>query len=183
MVITMTNRLLAVVIAIALSSGIAAHAAQDPQRPLAPIAVPAATDLPTVLQTAASHLTETATGAIDPAGTIRAAYQRDHVALERLRQQASALKGSAHPAFNQYVNDQEAALTEIEHTALATARPEASSTIAAMDQLVNAAGAHLNQLLQTNAKANNGNGQDNGSANGEGKSNNAGSANGVRNGN
>src|SRR6266852_2083734 len=99
--ITITNRLLSIVIALALTSGIVAHAAQAPQRPLAPVTLPA------TLQTAASHVGETATGAIDPSGAIRAAYQRNRVALEHLRQQASALKGRAHAAFNQFISDQE----------------------------------------------------------------------------
>src|ERR1700731_3124940 len=140
---SMTSRLLGVVIAFALTGGIVAHAAEAPQRPLAPITFPSATALPVVLQTAASHVAETATGAIDPTAAIRAAYQRDHVALEHLRQQASQLKGSAHPAFNEYISDQEGALTELERTALATSRPAVASTIAAMDNLVTAAQAKL----------------------------------------
>ena len=141
MVITMTNRLLSVVIALALTSGIVAHAAQSPQRPLAPVT------LPDALQTAASHVSETATGAVDPSAAIRAAYQRNHVALEHLRQQASALKGGAHAAFNQFISDQEEALTQIERTALATSRPAVSSAIAAMDNVVAAAEAELNREL------------------------------------
>jgi hypothetical protein len=120
-----TNKLLGVVIAFALTSGIAAHAAQAPQRPLAPI---------------------------DPGAAIRSAYARDHVALEHLRQQASQLKGSAHPAFNQYVSDQESALTELERTALATSRPVVASTIAALDALVSQAQAKLDlELSQAGA--------------------------------
>src|SRR5438270_6224805 len=147
MVISMTNRLLAVVIALALSGGIAAHAAQEPQRPLAPITFPSASALPAALQTAASRIGETATSAIDPSAAIRSAYQRDRVALEHLRQQASQLKGSAHPAFNQLISDDEAALTELARAALATTRPVASSTIAAMDKLVASAQAELNRQL------------------------------------
>src|SRR5207237_6015085 len=151
MVISMTNRLLALVIALALSGGIAAHAAQAPQRPLAPIALPSASALPaalqTALQTAASRITETATGAIDPSAAIRSAYQRNRVALEHLRQQGSQLKGSAHPAFNQLISDDERALTELERAALATTRPVASSTIAAMDKLVASAQSELNRQL------------------------------------
>jgi hypothetical protein len=146
MVITMTNRLLGIVIALALTSGIVAHAAQAPQRPLAPVTLPA------TLQTAASHVSETATGAIDPSGAIRAAYQRNRVALEHLRQQASALKGSAHAAFNQFITDQELALTQTERAALATSRPDASSAIAAMDTLVTTAQARLDlELSQATA--------------------------------
>src|ERR1700682_5190299 len=113
MVIKMTNRLLSIVLAIALTSGIVAHAAQAPQRPLAPIT------LPTTLQTAASHVSETATSAIDPPAAIRSAYQRNRVALERLRQQASPLKGSSRAAFNQFISDQERALTQGMRAALA----------------------------------------------------------------
>jgi hypothetical protein len=141
MVINMTNRLLGIVIALALTSGIAAHAAQAPQRPLAPITLPA------TLQTAASHVTESATGAIDPAAAIRAAYQRNRVALEHLRQQAAPLKGGAHAAFNQFVSDQELALTQTERAALATTRPDAQGAIVAMDKLVADAELELNREL------------------------------------
>src|SRR5207302_9066520 len=84
-----------------------------------PITLPAASSLPMTLQTAASRISETATAAIDPSAAIRDAYQRNHVALEHLRQAASQLKGSAHPAFNQLILTDEAALTELERTALA----------------------------------------------------------------
>lgn len=151
--ISMTSRLLGVVIGFALTSGIVAHAAEAPQRPLAPITLPSASALPDVLQTAASHVTESATGAFDPAAAIRAAYQRDHVALEHLRQQASQLKGSAHPEFNQYISDREGALTELERTALATSRPAAAGTIAAMDALVTAAQAKFDLELAASAKS------------------------------
>jgi hypothetical protein len=144
MVIKMTNRMLTIVIAIALTSGIAAHAAQAPQRPLAPLTLPA------TLQTAASHVGETATGAIDPSAAIRAAYQRNRVALEHLRQQASPLKGTARAAFDQFISDQELALTQAERTALATSRPDVSSSIAAMDSVVAAADAELNRELSQN---------------------------------
>jgi hypothetical protein len=147
-VFSMTNRLLGIVIAFALTSGIVAHAASAPQRPLAPVTLAAAaSSLPADLETAASHVTEAATSAVDPAGAIRAAYQRDHVALEHLRQQAAQLKGSAHPAFNQFISDQEAALLDIERTALASSRPASSTTIAAMDTLVTAAQSELNREL------------------------------------
>src|SRR3989440_12482813 len=99
----MTNRLLGIVIALALTSGVVAHAASAPQRPLSPIALPAASSLPTAIQTADSHISETATSAIDPAAAIRGAYHRDHAALAHLRQQATQLKVSAHPAFTQSI--------------------------------------------------------------------------------
>jgi hypothetical protein len=146
-VFSMTNRLLGMVIAFALTSGVVAHAASPAQRPLAPANLPSASGLPAALQIAASQISETATGAIDPGAAIRAAYQRDHVALEHLRQPASQLKGSAHPAFNQFISDQEAALLDVERTALASSQPAASSTIAAMDKLVTAAQAELNREL------------------------------------
>jgi hypothetical protein len=145
--ISMTSRLLGVVIAFALTSGIVAHAAEAPQRPMSPITLTSASALPVALQTAASHVAETATGAIDPGAAIRGAYQRDHVALEHLRQQASQLKGSAHPEFNQYISDREGALAELERTALATSRPAVASTIAAMDNLVTAVQAKLDSEL------------------------------------
>lgn len=147
MVISMTNRLLMMVIAFALTSGVVAHAAQAPERPLAPVTLPAASSLPMTLQTAASRLGEAATATIDPSGAIRDAYQRDHVALEHLRQAASALQGSAHPAFNQLILDDEATLTDIERGALATSRPSASSAIAAMDTVVAGAQAELDRQL------------------------------------
>src|SRR2546423_2493076 len=146
----MTNRLLGIVIALALTSGVVAHGASAPQRPLSPIALPAASSLPTAIQTAASHISETATSAIDPAAAIRGAYQRDRVALAHLRQQASQLKGSAPPAFNQFISDQELALTQTERAALATTRPDAQSAIAAMDKLVAAADRELNRQLSQN---------------------------------
>jgi len=145
MVTKMTNRLLSLVIAIALTGGIVAHAAQAPQRPLAPLTLPA------TLQTAASHVSETATGAIDPSAAIRAAYQRNRVALEHLRQQASPLKGSNHAAFDQFISDQELALTQTERTALATSRPAVSSSIAAMDKVVAVADEDLSRELSQNS--------------------------------
>jgi hypothetical protein len=151
MVIRMTNRLLSIVMAIALTSGIVAHASQAPQRPLAPVTLPAA------LQTAASHVSETATGAIDPSAAIRAAYLRNRVALEHLRQQGSPLKGSARDAFNQFVSDQELVLTQTERAALATSRPASSAAIAAMDKLVAAAEVELNRELSQAGGANSNN--------------------------
>src|SRR5436853_7000286 len=122
MVISMTNRLLALVIALALSGGIAAHAAQAPHRPLAPIALPSASALPAALQTAASRITETATGAIDPSAAIRSAYQRNRVALEDLRQQGSQLSARAHPTGNELMSDREPALTQQRRAARASTR-------------------------------------------------------------
>jgi hypothetical protein len=138
MAIRMTNRLLGIITVLALASGIAAHAAIAPTRPLAPITLPAA------LQAVVSRFAETATGTIDPSAAIRDAYQRDHVALEHLRLQAAQANSGAHPGFDQYITDKETALAELELTALATSRPDASSTIAAMDNLVTAAQAQLN---------------------------------------
>jgi hypothetical protein len=145
MVIKMTNRMLSIVIAIALTSGVVAHAASAPQRPLAPLTLPA------TLQTAASHVGETATGAIDPSAAIRAAYQRNRVGLEHLRQQASPLQGATRAAFEQFIADQELALTQTERAALATSRPDVSSSIAAMDNVVAAAESELNRELSQNS--------------------------------
>src|ERR1700694_4362183 len=159
MVIKMTNRLLSIVIAIALTSGIVAHASQAPQRPLAPLTLPA------TLQTAASHVGETATGAIDPGAAIGAASQRNRVALENLRQLASPLKGSARAAFEQFISDQELALTQTERTALATSRPAVSSSIAAMDKVVAAADAELNRELSQVHSANSNNAKNSNNSN------------------
>src|SRR6266480_2457928 len=115
---SMTNRLLGIVIALALTSGVVAHAASAPQRPLAPVSLPTASNLPAALQTAASRISEAATSTIDPAAAIRGAYQRDHVALE-----------------------------QTERAALATTRPDAQSAIAAMDKLVAATETELNREL------------------------------------
>jgi hypothetical protein len=141
MVITTTNRMLAIVIAIFLTSGIVAHAATAPERPLTP------GTFPTDLQTAAGRVSETAIATIDPSAAIRAAYQRDRVALERLRQQGSQLPDGTYPAFSQFISEQEAALTDTQRTALASSRPAASSTIAAMDSLVAAAQTELSRQL------------------------------------
>lgn len=165
MVIKMTNRLLALVMALAFSSGIIAHAAQDPatrqrtepQLTLGERTNPRQVSLPQVLQTAASKVSETAAAAIDPSAAIRAAYQRDHVALEHLRQSASQLKGNAHAAFNHLISDREVELTELERTALATRNPSATTAIAAMDKLVASTEAELVKALAeddaTKAKA------------------------------
>jgi hypothetical protein len=168
MVIKMTNRLLALVMALAFSSGIIAHAAQDPatrqrtepQLTLGERSNPQQVSLPQVLQTAASKVSETAAAAIDPGAAIRAAYQRDHIALEHLRQPASQLKGNAHPAFNHLISDREVALTELERTALATRNPSASTAIAAMDKLVATTEAELiRAVAQDDATKSKANGQ------------------------
>jgi len=77
MVTQMMNRLLAMVMAFAMGSGLAAHAAQDPHKTLPRVAMPTltlptATSLPATLQTAANHVSDSATSAIDPsAGAVR----------------------------------------------------------------------------------------------------------------
>ncbi|MDQ6883657.1 MAG: hypothetical protein M3077_05380 [Candidatus Dormibacteraeota bacterium] len=155
----MTNRLLATVMAFAFSTGIAAHAAQDPRHPLPGITVsavqgptvtghtvtapkltlktdslPAATSLPQALQIAANQVSGAATAAVDPAAAVRAAAQRDHVALEHLRQLVARLKGPARRALNQRISEDEARLVDIEKTALASR--SGGSSIKAMDDLV-----------------------------------------------
>jgi hypothetical protein len=171
MVTQMTNRLLAMVMTFAVSTGLAAHVAQNPQRTLPKVSLtsltlPRASSVPQAVQTAAAqlsdaanHVSETATAAVDPGAAIRAAFQRDHVALEHLRQQASVLKGSAHPAFNQLISNDEATLVEMEKTALASNNSSPSASIAAMDQLVTSAEAALAQAkAQPAAVKSNGNG-------------------------
>jgi hypothetical protein len=148
MITQMTNRLLATVMTFAVSTGLAAHAAQDPHKALPQVnltrlTLPTPSSVPQAVHTAAaqvtnaaSHVSDAATAAVDPSGAIRGAFQRDHVALEHLRQQASVLKGSAHPAFNQLISNDEAALVEMEKTALASNNSSPSASIAAMDRLV-----------------------------------------------
>jgi hypothetical protein len=144
----MTNRLLLIVIVCAFTSGVVAHAATAPQQPLTPFPLPAASSLPMALQTAASRIGETATGAIDPSAAIRGAYLRDHVALEHLRLTAAAqLPSGARPAYDQLISDDEAALIERVQTALATTRPSVFNAIAAMDAIVASAQAELNREL------------------------------------
>ncbi len=162
MVTQMTNRLLATVMTFAVSTGIAAHAAKDPVHALpgvtvtavaaptvpghtvaAPkvtvtvqtVSLPAATSLPQAVQVAANHVADAATAAVDPTAAVRAAFQRDHVALEHLRQLGSGLNSRARQAFNQRISDNEARLVEIEKTALAS-RTQAASSITDMDSLV-----------------------------------------------
>jgi hypothetical protein len=144
MVSKMTNRLLALVMALAFSSGIIAHAAQDPatrqrtepQLTLGERSNLQQVSLPQVLQRAAAKVSETAAAAIDPSAAIRAAYQRDHIALEHLRQSASQLKSPGHAAFNHLISEREVELTELERISLATRNPSATTAIAAMDKVV-----------------------------------------------
>ncbi|HSO92955.1 MAG TPA: hypothetical protein VLS53_00610 [Candidatus Dormibacteraeota bacterium] len=171
MVTQMTNRLLATVMTFAVSTGLATHAAQNPHHALPQVnltrlTLPRASSVPQAVQTAAAqltvaanHVSETATAAVDPTAAIRAAFQRDHVALEHLRQQASVLKGSAHPAFNQLISNDEETLVELEKTALASNSSSPSASIATMDHLVAAAEAALAQAkAQPAALKTNGNG-------------------------
>src|SRR5438132_5705043 len=128
MVVQMTNRLLSIVMALAFTSGLVAHAAQDTrtqlpalphlQLPAVPrVSLPASSPLPTALQAVANSV-------IEPDRTaIKAAYQRDHDALEHLRQQASDLRGPAHPAFNHLVQQDEQALLEMEQSSLSARLP------------------------------------------------------------
>lgn len=165
MVITMTNRLLAIVMAFALSSGIIAHAAQDSnhRQPILPTPLqhlilgeratsagqPDATSTPAislpapaVLQTVANNVADAAAGAIDHRAPIRATYVRDQVALEHLRQSESKLSSGTRQSFNAQVSDDEAKLVDIERTALASGNPS-SSSVAEMDKVVASATATL----------------------------------------
>jgi len=161
MVTQMTNRLLATVMAFAVSTGLAAHAARDTnhnlpalkltkvattpevsqQKVSAPSASPKALTLPSpasvpqAIRSAANHLSDAATAIVDPSAAVRGAYQRDQLALEHLRQQGSALKGEARQAFNQRISEDELQLVQMERIALASKGGPATS-IAAMDQLV-----------------------------------------------
>jgi hypothetical protein len=145
MVVQMTNRLLAIVMAVAFSSGLVAHAAENPKHPLPELpALPSPAVLKTpaaAIQTAAQDIRAQASAILNQdSSLIRQAYQRDHVALEHLRQQASSLKGSAHPAFNQLINKDQALLLGLEQNALnpasGTTSGDAAATISQMDQIV-----------------------------------------------
>jgi hypothetical protein len=104
--------------------------------------------LPTAgLQAAAAEVTASADAVIDPHSAITAAYQRDHVALEHLRQQASALKGAAHPAFNRLIDSDEATLATLERQALDYSSGNASANVALMDAVVASAQHSLNTAL------------------------------------
>jgi hypothetical protein len=167
MVVQMTNRLLAMVMALAFSSGLVAHAAENPRHPLPELpALPSASALKTpaaVLQTAAQDLRGEASAILNQdSSLIRDAYQRDHAALEQLRQQARSLKGAAHPAFNQLINKDQSRLLSLEQQALnpanGTTSSEAAATIGQMDQIVRDAGRALSVAQsQANALKSNGN--------------------------
>ncbi len=144
MVVQMTNRLLATVMAMALSSGLVAHAAQNTrtQLPALPhLQLPAVphVSLPTALQAVADSV-------FDPDGaTIKAAYQRDHDALEQLRQQASDLRGAAHPAINRLIQQDQEALLQMEKSALSgnVTGAGVNTVVVNMDHVVNQAQAAL----------------------------------------
>ena len=131
MVIEMTNRLLAVVIAVTVSSILAAHAAQASLKPLptlhlglrlptarAALGAQMPAVVPGSLQTAAVTLTRRAQEAVDPGSAVVSAYQRDHDALEHLRQPASALRSPAHAAFNKLLDADQRRLATLERQAL-----------------------------------------------------------------
>jgi hypothetical protein len=158
MVVQMTNRLLSIVMALAFTSGVVAHAAQNTrtqlpalphlQLPALPrVSLPASSPLPTALRAVA-------TSVLEPDRTaIKAAYQRDHDALEHLRQQASDLRGPAHPAFNHLVQQDEQALLEMEQSSLSAQLSGAgiNTVIANMDSMVNQA---RNDLAVARGQAN-----------------------------
>ncbi len=150
MVVQMTNRLLALVMALAFSSGLVAHAAQNTraqfpalphlQLPAVPrVSLPAPSPLPTDLQAVANSVLES------DRATIKAAYQRDHNALEHLRQQASVLRGPALAAFNHLVQQDEQALLEMEDSALPAQLSAAGvqTVVANMDSVVSQARTEL----------------------------------------
>ena len=154
---SMTNKLLATVMAIALSGALTARASQDIH--LTPPTVHAS--LPAALKQVAA----TATTALDPtAGSIRQAYQQDHDTLEHLRQQGSGLGSPAHQQLNQLIGADQAQLLAIEKAALdkiAAGLPvNATATIAQMAAIVARAQASLTQFQsQAGATKTNGNGQ------------------------
>ncbi len=153
---SMTNKLLATVMAIALSGALTARASQDLH--LNPPTVNAS------LPAALTQVAATATTALDPTGSIRRAYQQDHDTLEHLRQQGSGLGSPAHQQFNQLIGADQAQLLAIERAALdkiAAGSPvNATATIAQMAAIVAQAQASLTQFQgQSGATKTNGNGQ------------------------
>lgn len=150
MVIQMTNRLLAVVIAVTVSTTLAAHAAQGSTVHLPAfrlgVHVPFATfglrqpqvpaGMPAALQTAALSVTRQARAALDPKAVVTAAYQRDHDALEHLRQQAAALRSPAHASFNRLLDADQRTLATLERQALDYQSGDAASAALAMDRVV-----------------------------------------------
>ncbi|TMD03704.1 MAG: hypothetical protein E6J01_15785 [Chloroflexi bacterium] len=160
---SITNKLLATVMAIALSGALTARASQD-------LHLTAPTVNTSSLPAALNQVAATATTALDPAGSIRQAYQQDHDALEHLRQQGSGLGSPAHQQFNQLIGADQAQLLAIEKAALdkiAAGSPvNATATIAQMAAIVTQGQASLTQFQAGAAKANgpgaaksNGNGQ------------------------
>lgn len=160
----MTNRLLALVITLAVTATIAAHAAQArgqslpsvnvdahvsiitaslaKHRPVLPTALPselAATiqaSVPGTIQTAAITVTQQARDVIDPKSVVTAAYQRDHDALEQLRQRAAPLSLPARSAFGRVLDRDQEALATLERRALDYQSGDALGSTAQMDELV-----------------------------------------------
>jgi hypothetical protein len=158
----MTNKLLATVMAIALSGALTARASQDLRLTTPTVQ---ASSLPAALKQAAAS----ASTALDPtAGSIREAYQKDHDALEHLRQQGSGLAGPTHQQFNQLIGADQAQLLALEKAALdkiAAGSPvNGTATIAQMAAIVAQAQAALTLFqsqpgaTKTNGSGANGNG-------------------------
>jgi hypothetical protein len=152
---SMTNKLLATVMAIALSGGFTARAAQNVLTPtrVNPGSLPAATKL----------VAASATIALGPtASRIRQAYQQDHDALEHLRQEGSELNHPAHTQSNQLISADQAQLLALEKAALdriaAGASVNPAATIAQMAAIPTQARAALTQYEgQSGATKPNGN--------------------------
>ncbi len=152
MVTKMTNRLLATVMAVFVSGALTAHASQD-------VHITPPSSLPTVL----GQVEATTQAALDPAASIRQAYQQDHDALEHLRQEGSELKSPAHTQFNQLISADQAQLLALEKTALdniaAGASVNTAATIAQMAAIPTQARTALTQYeSQSGAQKTTGNG-------------------------
>ncbi len=148
---SITNKLLATVMAIALSGALTARASQD-------------VHLTPTLPAALTQVAASATTALDPAGSIRQAYQQDHDALEHLRQQGSGLASPTHQQFNQLIGADQTQLLALEKAALdkiAAGSPvDGTATIAQMAAIVAQAQAALTKFQsQAGAAKTNGNGQ------------------------
>ena len=153
MVQQMTSRLLAVVMAVAVSSGLLAHATQGP-RPAMTSAAPVSFKLPKVKPPTASDLQMTAHRVsnqtlilIDPRSEpIRTAFLRDREALEKLRHDPkSKVKGN----LNEYISMQQVKLQVLEDDALdqlsRSALSVADARISEMHHVVAHARATVNQ--------------------------------------
>jgi hypothetical protein len=162
MVFQMVNRMLGVVVAVTVSTTVAAHAMEDSLRrvstpavgvrlPATPFslrpadAVPVAirSSLPAAIQdaaltvaTQAQSVTTEARTVLDPKGAVTEAYTRNHDALESLRTQAAGLTGERKQAADAAITGDEQQLARLERRALDYASGDALAAGGEMDGVV-----------------------------------------------